>query len=148
MRRLTPEQQQEITEIREKYGVKAVSVYKTWDCTNCGALLEPRAICWSPKPNKHYCTNCIETVKGKSEVSKAVRKRVHAFYDTAEECAAIAAPLFKSKRWIWTNIDVPSEQQILEKLRYLERSAKEEGRDFGATGRLIYEFGKFGHHTR
>ena len=61
------------------------------------------------------------------------------YYDTAEACADAAAPVFREKRWRWSRCGIPSREQILETLLYLQ---KEGG---AASGRLIYHEGRFGH---
>ena len=69
------------------------------------------------------------------------------FYATAEECADAAAPLFREKRWRWAGLSIPDREQILEMLQYLEREAVDDGSGnrFLATGRLVYDAGRFGH---
>ena len=76
------------------------------------------------------------------------RRQSIAFYDTAEECAEAAAPIFQEQRWKWCGHDVegiPNHDQILRVLLDLKQSALSRQETYAATGRLTYENGLFGH---
>jgi hypothetical protein len=67
------------------------------------------------------------------------------FYDSIQECADAAAPVFKQQRWRWALVGVPDRQDILESLFYLKRWCEESEQDYGETGRLAYYNGRYGH---
>lgn len=75
---------------------------------------------------------------------------IYKFYDTAEECAENAAPIFEEYRWRWARTGrkrPPTKEEILESLLELQKTADECGSNHCSSGRLIYEDGRFGHHN-
>lgn len=68
-------------------------------------------------------------------------------YDTPEECADKAAPIFAFQKWKWFMVGIPNRKEILETLielrDYVARSDASPPQ--AETGRLIYYDGRYGH---
>lgn len=87
-----------------------------------------------------------------SEIRTAKRRdkieRGNVFYETAEECAKAAAPLFARYRWRWKHRGIPNEHDILTTLKWLQASVDQmppNSERYSSTGRLTYFEGRFGH---
>lgn len=68
-------------------------------------------------------------------------------FDTAEQCADAAAPVFTANRWRWTHAGIPSRVEILNTLRMLQQLAQSDPKltPHTETGRLVYHHGRFGY---
>lgn len=64
---------------------------------------------------------------------------------TAEECAKEAAPVFEQQKWHWLGRGIPSEAEVIERLRRLEQIAMQDNRDYCESGRLCFSKDRFGY---
>lgn len=82
-------------------------------------------------------------------IQPRIQKTLEKFhlFDSAEECARAAAPIFLANRWRWTRVGIPDEPEILRSLLDLKQSAteyKDRDYDYCESGRLLYYEGQFG----
>jgi len=72
-----------------------------------------------------------------------------ALFNTAQECADSAAPIFKEHEWRWYRSSVPNHHEILDFLYRLRIAALSSGKtlslQYAESGRLIFIAGQFGH---
>ena len=72
----------------------------------------------------------------------------YALFDTAEECATAAVPVFLAQRWRWKTSEftgIPGYAEILQGLQRLAAVAEEMNSREVEAGRLVYYCGRFGH---